>query len=65
MMGQTHTLTLPSDLGAQVGRDTLTRLVCQVAGACAARLAPELPCDDSSGTANCCGLLKLLGYCYA
>jgi hypothetical protein len=65
MTNQTHTFTLPSDLGAQVGRDTLARLVHQIARACAARLAPDLPRDGSSGTASGCGLLGLLTYCYA
>jgi len=65
MTNQTHTFTLPSDLGAQIGRDTLARLVHQIAGACAARLARELPRGGSPGTASGCGLLGLLTYCYA
>ena len=60
-----RSLTLPPDLGAQIGRDTLARLVQQTAGTCAARLAPELPRRAPTGTASGCGLLGLLTYCYA
>jgi hypothetical protein len=65
MTNQAHTFTLPSDLGAQIGRDTLARLVHQIAGACAARLAPDLSLDGPTGTTSGCSLLGLLTYCYA
>ena len=65
MKSEPHTFTLPPDLGAQIGRDTLARLVCQAAGACVARRASELPCDGPTGPASGWGLLGLLTYCYA
>ena len=65
MTNQARTFTLPSDLGAQLGRDRMARLVHQIAGDCAARLAPDLSRDGPTGAASGCGLLRLLTYCYA
>jgi hypothetical protein len=65
MTNQARTFSLPPDLGAQIGRDKLARLVRQIAGDCAAQLAPDLPRDDPTSTASGCALLGLLTYCYA
>jgi len=65
MTNQAHPFTLPSDLGAQIGRDRLARLVCQITGACVARLAPDLSLSGPTGTTRGRSLLDLLTYCYA
>ena len=65
MTNQAHIFTLPPDLGAQIGRDTLARLAHQVAGVCSARRASEFPCDDPAAATRDNSLLDLLIYCYA
>ena len=65
MTNQARTFSLPPDLGAQIGRDTLARLAHQVAGVCTARRASEFPCDDPAAATRDNSLLGLLIYCYA